>query len=205
MTTGTQEPMSGIPMRFWQRRMRIANPTLRNPLTIIGLVIAVAWIVIAIFAPLLAPHNPLDDSFPSLHAPSWQYPFGTDEIGRDVLSRVIYGSRQTIPLGLLLVGISLAIGATFGAIAGFFGGIVDGLVMRLSDLVFAFPPIVLAMVTTAALGRARAQRGDRDRHRQLAHVRARRPRARPAARGVRLRARLTPCSGPRRGGRCSGT
>jgi peptide/nickel transport system permease protein len=153
MTTGTQEPITGIPMRFWQRRMRITNPTLRNPLTIIGLVIAIAWIVIAIFAPLLAPHNPLADTFPSLHAPSWRYPFGTDEIGRDVLSRTLYGSRQTIPLGLLLVAISLVIGATLGAIAGFFGGIIDGIVMRLSDLVFAFPAIVLAMVTTAALGR----------------------------------------------------
>jgi ABC-type dipeptide/oligopeptide/nickel transport system permease subunit len=153
MSATTPQPPGAIPLRFWQRKLRITNPTLRNPLTIIGLVIAVAWIVIAIFAPLLAPHNPLDDSFPSLHAPSWTYPFGTDEIGRDVLSRVIYGSRQTIPLGLLLVGISLVIGATLGAIAGFLGGIIDGIVMRLSDLVFAFPPIVLAMVTTAALGR----------------------------------------------------
>ena len=153
MTTGVEEPLTPIPVRRWQRRLRVSNPTLRNPLTIVGLVIAAGWILVAVFVPLLAPHNPLAQNLPPLQAPSLKYPFGTDELGRDVLSRTLYGSRHTIPLGLLLVGISLAIGSTVGAIAGFFGGIIDGLVMRLADLVFAFPAIVLAMVTTAALGR----------------------------------------------------
>lgn len=127
--------------------------TLRNPLTIVGLVIAIGWIVVAIFAPLIAPYNPLSQTLPPLQAPSLHYLFGTDELGRDVLSRTLFGARETIPLGLILVGISLTIGATLGAIAGYFGGVIDGLVMRLADLVFAFPAIVLAMVTTAALGR----------------------------------------------------
>jgi peptide/nickel transport system permease protein len=153
MTTGIEEPFVPIPTRRWQRPSLARNSTLRNPLTIIGIVIAVGWILIAIFAPLLSPHNPLAQTLPPLHAPSWKYPFGTDELGRDVLSRTLYGARQTIPIGLLLVAIAMVIGSTLGAIAGYFGGFIDGIVMRLTDLVFAFPAIVLAMVTTAALGR----------------------------------------------------
>jgi peptide/nickel transport system permease protein len=127
---------------------------LRHPLTIFGLSIALAWIVIAIFAPLIAPYDPLaTNQAIALHAPSWQHFFGTDELGRDVFSRTLFGARLTIPLGLLLVTVSLIIGSTVGAIAGYFGGVIDGIVMRLTDLVFAFPAIVLAMVTTAALGR----------------------------------------------------
>jgi ABC-type dipeptide/oligopeptide/nickel transport system permease subunit len=150
MTTGIEEPFVPIPTRRWQRRSLARNSTLRNPLTIIGLVIAVGWILIAIFAPLLSPHDPLAQTLPALHAPSWKYPFGTDELGRDVLSRTLYGARETIPIGLLLVLIAMVIGSTLGAIAGYFGGVIDGIVMRLTDLVFAFPAIVLAMVTTAA-------------------------------------------------------
>jgi len=153
MTTETQEPPTVIPTRRWQRRLSVRSSTLRNPLTAVGLGIAAAWILIAIFAPLIAPHNPLAQNLPPLHAPSWKYLLGTDELGRDVLSRTLYGSRQTIPIGLMLVAIALLIGTTLGAVAGYFGGFIDTIVMRLSDLVFAFPAIVLAMVTTAALGR----------------------------------------------------
>jgi ABC-type dipeptide/oligopeptide/nickel transport system permease subunit len=153
MTTGIEEPFVPIPTRRWQRPSLARNSTLRNPLTIIGIVIAVGWILIAIFAPLLSPHDPLAQTLPPLHAPNWTYPFGTDELGRDVLSRTLYGARETIPIGLLLVLIAMVIGSTLGAIAGYFGGVIDGIVMRLTDLVFAFPAIVLAMVTTAALGR----------------------------------------------------
>jgi ABC-type dipeptide/oligopeptide/nickel transport system permease subunit len=153
MTTGIEEPLVPLPTRRWQRRLVVRNSTLRSPMTIMGLVIVIGWIVIAIFAPLLSPHNPLAQTLPPLHAPSWTYPFGTDELGRDVLSRTLYGARQTIPIGILLVAIAMVIGTTVGAIAGYFGGVIDGIVMRLTDLVFAFPAIVLAMVTTAALGR----------------------------------------------------
>ena len=111
-----------------------------------------SWIVIAIFAPLIAPADPLAQNFtPFLH-PGLHHLFGTDELGRDVLSRVIYGARLSVPIALLLVGISALIGGTLGAIAGYIGGIADGVVMRAADLVFAFPAIILAMVTTAALG-----------------------------------------------------
>jgi peptide/nickel transport system permease protein len=79
--------------------------------------------------------------------------FGTDELGRDVLSRVIYGSRVSVPIALLLVGLAATIGGLLGALAGYFRGVVDGVIMRTADLVFAFPPIILAMVVAAVLGR----------------------------------------------------
>jgi peptide/nickel transport system permease protein len=154
VTAGAPAPSAPIRLRSWQQRRPFAQASgLRHPLTIVGLTIALAWILIAIFAPLIAPHNPLTTSAVTLHPPSRQNLFGTDELGRDVFSRTLYGARLTIPLGLLLVGVSLVIGSTLGAIAGYFGGVIDGIVMRLTDLVFAFPAIILAMVTTAALGR----------------------------------------------------
>jgi ABC-type dipeptide/oligopeptide/nickel transport system permease subunit len=145
-------PAVPIKVRSWQRRGPLANAAWRHPLAIAGLVIAGAWIFIAVFAPWLAPHDPLAQSASSFVPPSWGHLFGTDELGRDVFSRVLYGARLSIPLALLLVCLALLIGGTVGAIAGYFGGIVDGFVMRSADLVFAFPAIILAMVVTAALG-----------------------------------------------------
>jgi peptide/nickel transport system permease protein len=142
----------------WRRRSLLArrrvHPGLRQPLAIIGGVVVGAWVIIAIFAPLIAPSNPLAQSFTPSLGPSWQHLFGTDELGRDVLSRVIYGSRVTLPIGLILVALAATIGGTIGAIAGYFRGPVDGVLMRLADLVFAFPPIILAMVVAAVLGRS---------------------------------------------------
>jgi peptide/nickel transport system permease protein len=145
-------PAVPIKVRSWQRRGPLASAAWRHPLAIAGLVIAGAWIFIAVFAPWLAPHDPLAQSASSFVPPSWGHFFGTDELGRDVFSRVLYGARLSIPLALLLVTLALLIGGTLGAIAGYFGGIVDGFVMRSADLVFAFPAIILAMVVTAALG-----------------------------------------------------
>jgi peptide/nickel transport system permease protein len=85
--------------------------------------------------------------------PSGDHLFGTDELGRDVFSRVVYGARVSLPLGLLLVVLASSLGAVLGALAGYFRGWPDGAVMRTADLVFAFPAIILAMVVTAALGR----------------------------------------------------
>jgi peptide/nickel transport system permease protein len=125
----------------------------RQPLAIAGAAIAFAWIVIAIFAPLIAPHDPLAQSFPASTGPSLHHLFGTDELGRDVLSRVVYGTRVSIPIALALVALAATIGGTVGAIAGYFRGFADGVLMRTADLVFAFPPIILAMVVAAVLGR----------------------------------------------------
>jgi peptide/nickel transport system permease protein len=129
------------------------RPVWRRPLAIAGAVIALMWLVVAVFAPLIAPYDPLAQTFTALQPPSLDHPFGTDELGRDVLSRVIYGARVSIPLALLLVSLAALIGGVLGAIAGYFRGIADGTVMRVTDLVFAFPAIILAMVVTAVLGR----------------------------------------------------
>ncbi len=147
--------MSDIAVSASDRRAaaRATRPAWRQPLAVTGAVIAVAWLIIAVFAPLIAPYDPLAQDFTAFQAPSGAHLFGTDELGRDVLSRVIYGSRLSIPLALLLVTVSATIGGLSGAAAGYFRGITDGVVMRIADLVFAFPAIILAMVVTAVLGR----------------------------------------------------
>jgi peptide/nickel transport system permease protein len=135
-------------------RRRLGIPAAwRQPLAIAGAVIALTWIVIAVFAPLIAPHDPLAQNFPPSQSPSLHYFFGTDELGRDVFSRVIYGSRVSLPIALALVAIAMTIGSILGAIAGYFRGFADGVLMRTADLVFAFPAIILAMVVAAVLGR----------------------------------------------------
>jgi peptide/nickel transport system permease protein len=139
-------------MRARKRGGRL-RPAWRQPLAVAGSVIAVAWLVVAIFAPLIAPYDPLAQTFALSQGPSGSHLFGTDELGRDVLSRVIYGSRVSVPIALLLVTLAALIGGLVGGVAGYFRGLVDGFSMRMVDLVFAFPPIILAMVVAAVLGR----------------------------------------------------
>jgi peptide/nickel transport system permease protein len=133
-------------------RVRGHGSPWKRPTMVVGLAVAGLWILIAIVGPLVAPHDPLGQDFAITAAPSSAHPFGTDELGRDVLSRVIAGARQSIPLAVLLVALSGTIGTAAGVMAGYLGGWVDGVVMRLADLVSAFPAIVLAMVVTASLG-----------------------------------------------------
>jgi peptide/nickel transport system permease protein len=146
--------MSAIALRVRARtRGGRVRPAWRQPLALIGAVIAVGWIVVAIFAPYIAPHDPLAQIFPPAQSPSGAHLFGTDELGRDVLSRVIAGSRVSVPIALLLVSLAALIGGLIGGVAGYFRGVVDGISMRIVDLVFAFPAIILAMVVAAVLGR----------------------------------------------------
>jgi ABC-type dipeptide/oligopeptide/nickel transport system permease subunit len=142
----------GIDVQAPRRRFTV-SAAWRQPLAITGAVIAVIWILIAIFAPLIAPHDALAQNAVPAQSPSWSHLFGTDELGRDVFSRVVFGSRVSLPIALVLVGCAMVIGSTVGAIAGYLRGPVDGVLMRLTDLVFAFPPIILAMVVAAVLGR----------------------------------------------------
>jgi len=136
-----------------RRRRGHLRPAWRQPLAIVGAVIAVGWLVVAIFAPYIAPHDPLAQIFPPSQSPSGAHLFGTDELGRDVLSRVIAGSRVSVPIALLLVTLAALIGGLIGGIAGYFRGVADGVSMRVVDLFFAFPAIILAMVVAAVLGR----------------------------------------------------
>ena len=145
--------MSSLTLRLARRRGLRLPAAWRQPLTIAGVLIAFAWLVIAIFAPLFAPADPLAQNFPPSQGPSLDHLFGTDELGRDVLSRVIFGSLASLPVALILVSLAAAIGSVIGAIAGYFRGVIDGALMRSTDLVFAFPPIILAMVVAAVLGR----------------------------------------------------
>jgi ABC-type dipeptide/oligopeptide/nickel transport system permease subunit len=137
--------------RRWRLRPGTPLPW-RRPLALVGLTIIGAWAVIALFAPVIAPQNPLAQKFAILAAPSGAHWFGTDELGRDVFSRVLYGARITLPLAVLLVIAAMIIGAVIGGLAGFFGGWVDNVLMRVTDLVFAFPGIILALAVAAALG-----------------------------------------------------
>ena len=134
-----------------RRRLRIPRAW-RQPLAVTGLAVVGAWLVIAIFAPLIGPDNPLGQNFGILVPPSSAHWFGTDELGRDVLSRVLAGARVTLPLSVLLVVIAMLIGAVLGGFAGFLGGWADVALMRLADLFFAFPGIILALAVAAALG-----------------------------------------------------
>jgi peptide/nickel transport system permease protein len=135
-------------------RRRVRIPTAwRQPLALVGTAIAIVWILVAIFAPLIAPHDPLAQNATPAQFPSLHHLFGTDELGRDVLSRVLYGSRVSLPIALALVALAMTIGSVIGSIAGYFRGFADGVLMRAADLVFAFPPIILAMVVAAVLGR----------------------------------------------------
>lgn len=135
------------------RRRRLPIPRgWVSPLAVIGLVIAVVWLIIAATAPLWVPFAPNAQGLPRLQAPGIDTLLGTDAVGRDVFSRLMTGASITIPLALLLVAVSLMIGTVIGAVAGYFGGWLDELLMRITDLVMAFPTVILAMVVAASLG-----------------------------------------------------
>jgi peptide/nickel transport system permease protein len=144
------DPMrsSGLLARF---RKRVPQAW-RTPLGVSGAVVAALWILVAVLGPALWPYGPLAQDFARLEAPSGAHWFGTDELGRDVFTRVLAGAQVTVPLALLLVGLSVVVGGVLGLAAGFFGRWVDETVMRLTDLVMAFPIVILAMVVAAALG-----------------------------------------------------
>ena len=129
----------------------------RDPLAMASLLIITVFLLVALFAPWVAPYPEQGagrSQADSIYlAPSWQHPFGTDELGRDVLSRVMYGSRPAFIVPLLVVTLAVGIGAPLGAVAGYKGGWLDELIMRVTDLFLAFPSLLLAMAITAALGR----------------------------------------------------
>jgi peptide/nickel transport system permease protein len=125
----------------------------RRPLALIGFVIILAWLFISIFASSVAPYDPLKQDIDNrLRSPSASYPLGTDRFGRDILSRVIYGGRISLPIGLLMVALSTLVGTFLGAVAGYAGGALDTILMRVTDMVMGFPGIILAMAVAAALG-----------------------------------------------------
>lgn len=133
-------------------RVRPIRGIWRQPLALVGIALITTWILLAILAGFIAPYDPLSQELPRFLGPSADHPFGTDGLGRDVLSRVLYGARISLPMAVLLVTASGTIGSILGAVAGYFGGWIDEIIMRLVDLFFAFPTIILAMAIAAALG-----------------------------------------------------
>ncbi|MGP5220448.1 ABC transporter permease [Arthrobacter rhombi] len=124
----------------------------RTPLAIVGAVIGLSWALVAILAPWITPFDPLAQELTRLTPPGVDGLLGTDQVGRDVFSRLLAGARVTMPLALIMVVSATIIGTFIGAIAGYIGGWVDEVLMRLTDLMMAFPTIILAMVIAASLG-----------------------------------------------------
>ena len=125
----------------------------RNPSAVAGFVIILIMVLMALSASLLSPYDPIRiDLRERLRPPSWTHPFGTDELGRDLLSRVMYGARISLRIGVLVILIAGGLGSLLGAISGYLGQRTDNFVMRVMDVILSFPPLVLALALAAALG-----------------------------------------------------
>lgn len=132
--------------KFWRRFCR-------NKLALAGLIVLVWFVLSALFAPQLAPDDPnRADLRQRNQPPSREHPLGTDDMGRDILSRTLYGGRISLAVGLVSAGISLTIGVFLGALAGFCGGVVDTVIMRLADVFYSFPFLILAITISAIFG-----------------------------------------------------
>jgi peptide/nickel transport system permease protein len=153
----TAVPDTGLGSRVRERSNELAKQARigfrRNPLGSLGLLLLVAMVLVAIFAPQLATHDPDQlNREERLLPPSAQHFFGTDASGRDVYSRVVYGSRISLRVAFVVLVIAVTTGAILGAVAGYFGGLVDEVLMRITDVFLAFPALILAMAVNAALG-----------------------------------------------------
>src|SRR5919108_1200371 len=143
------EAPSGLWSEAW-RRLR------RNPAAIVGFVLVSIFVFVALFAPLVAPYGPLEQGLEggrlNFASPSWSHPFGLDPLGRDLFSRVVYGARYSLLIGVVSVAVGLSIGMVIGAMAGYLGGWIDSILMRLMDIMLAIPGLLLAIGIVAALG-----------------------------------------------------
>lgn len=158
MTDTPQTIEFGTRSRGFRKVVRLI---LRDPAGLIGLVLVVSLLLVAVFAPQLAPHDPLAQSLTNAKAPpafseggTWEYPLGTDRLGRDVLSRIIYGARVSVTVGFFGAAIAVTIGMVIGLIAGFVGGKLDKALMSLVDLVLSVPYLIVVIVVAAVLGRS---------------------------------------------------
>lgn len=131
----------------------------RNKTAVVGLVIVITFVVAAVLAPSLSPHDPVDASlYDQLKPPVWAeggssvHILGTDDLGRDILSRIIYGARVSLLVAVFSVGIAFVLGTLIGAISGYYRGTLDNVIMRMMDILLSFPYILLAIVVVAYLG-----------------------------------------------------
>lgn len=150
MSAVTDTPASmQVPDRPWRSAGR---GFFRHPGAVIGSIVLLGWIVVAIFAPMVAPYDPAELVNRARQAPSGAHWLGTDMLGRDVLSRIIFGARVSISLGLIAVALGGIPGVILGLLSGYFGGWVDTVISRFVDALLAFPSILLALVVIASLG-----------------------------------------------------
>jgi peptide/nickel transport system permease protein len=134
----------------WRRFRRVF---FQRKLVLFGVVVLVLLVVTAIFAPLIAPHDPyLNDMSQSLENPSWQHWLGTDNLGRDTFSRLVYGTRTALYVGFGTVAVSAVIGMILGLSAGYLGGATNSVIMRIMDALMGFPMLILALLLAAVLG-----------------------------------------------------
>ncbi len=125
----------------------------KQRLAMVGLIIVLLFAVLAVIGPTLAPNGATEQfSADRLQAPSWDYPFGTDEFGRDIFSRILYGARISFQVGIIVVGIAGTVGVLLGMMAGYRGGWTDNIIVLLSDVIFAFPAVLLAIAVITMLG-----------------------------------------------------
>lgn len=136
-----------------RQKVTVFKRIVSNPMALGGLVYILLLIVVAIFAPVIAPYDPTFQEYTALsEPPSLDHPFGTDTLGRDVFSRVIFGSRYAVFLGIVIVGIQMLIGVSLGLIAGYYGGMIESVIMRLVDVSLSIPGVVLALAIAGMLG-----------------------------------------------------
>lgn len=139
--------------RQWRRIRENLAAILHSRVAVIGLTMVLFWVVVAILAPILAPHDPLaQDSSAINQGPTRTYPLGTDHLGRDILSRLVYGSRTILILAPVSVLCSVAVGTFLGLLGGYVGGVLDEIVMRILDAIMAFPTILLYLIIISAIG-----------------------------------------------------
>lgn len=135
------------------RRRQILRQLAKSKFAIPGGVLVLLFIVLAVLAPWIAPYNPYANNLMAmLEGPSWAHPFGTDELGRDILSRVLYGARLSLLEGVFSVSLAMSVGVPVGMISGYVGGRTDAIIMRLIDVMLAFPGVLLAIVIVSILG-----------------------------------------------------
>lgn len=137
----------------YARWTTVFRRTIQNRFALFGLLVVVALVVVAIAAPIIAPYDPAEPDYTALkQPPSVDHPFGTDTYGRDVFSRVVFGSRYAVFLGIVIVGIEMLIGVSLGLVAGYYGGLTESAIMRLVDISLSIPAIVLALAIAGMLG-----------------------------------------------------
>jgi peptide/nickel transport system permease protein len=154
MATGaTFSPKSNAPIQLVSQRRRAWRTFSRNRSALVGLVMVILIVLVALLAPLLAPHDPLTQStIHRLEKPSGSYLLGRDGYGRDVFSRILYGTRIALQVGVLSVLLGGIMGTTIGVVAAYFGGKLDAVLMRLVDILLSFPDLITGLLVMAVLG-----------------------------------------------------